>query len=52
VMAVINKDPEYVKRMTEGGFEQVDIPVDRMAAFLKEQAKGALDDAKGAGMVK
>jgi tripartite-type tricarboxylate transporter receptor subunit TctC len=52
MMATLNKDPDYVKRMIEGGYEQVDIPVDRMDAFLKEQTKATLDDAKAAGMMK
>lgn len=52
MMAVLNKDPEYVKRMTEGGFEQVDIPLDQMAVFMKAQTKSALEDAKAAGLAK
>lgn len=52
MMAVLNKDPDYVKRMTEGGFEQVDIPVEKMPAFLAEQTKATLEDAKAAGMTK
>jgi translation elongation factor P/translation initiation factor 5A len=52
MMASLNKDPDYVKRMTDGGFEQVDIPVDQVPAFMKEQTKATLEDAKIAGMVK
>jgi tripartite-type tricarboxylate transporter receptor subunit TctC len=52
VMAVLNKDPQYVKRMTEGGFEQVDIPLDQVPAFMEAQKKSALDDAKLAGLAK
>jgi tripartite-type tricarboxylate transporter receptor subunit TctC len=52
MMAVLNKDPDYVKRMTEGGFEQVDIPVAQMPAFMAEQTKAALEDAKVAGLAK
>jgi len=52
MMAVLNKDPDYVKRMNEGGFEQVDIAVDQMPAFLKEQTKSTLEDAKIAGLMK
>lgn len=52
MMAVLNKDPDYVKRMTEGGFEQVDIPVERMAAFMQEQARATMEDAKAAGLAK
>ncbi len=52
MMGVLNKDPDYVKRMVEGGFEQVDIPVDRIPAFMAEQTKSTLEDAKIAGMTK
>lgn len=52
MMGVLNKDPGYVKRMIEGGYEQVDIPLEQMAAFMKEQTKATLEDAKAAGMTK
>lgn len=49
---VINKDPEYVKRMTEGGFEQVDIPLEQIPAFLTAQTKDSMEDARAAGLAK
>jgi hypothetical protein len=49
---VINKDPDYVKRMTEGGFEQVDIPLEQIPAFLAAQTKDSMEDAKAAGLAK
>jgi tripartite-type tricarboxylate transporter receptor subunit TctC len=52
MMGVLNKDPEYVKRMNEGGFEQVDIPVEKMSAFMQEQTRATLEDARLAGMTK
>jgi len=52
MFGVINKDPEYVKRMTDGGFEQVDIPLDRIPAFMAEQTKDTMEDAKAAGLAK
>ena len=52
VIAAVNKDPEYVKRMVDGGFEQVDIPIEKMQAFMQEQTKLTLEDAKLAGMTK
>jgi tripartite-type tricarboxylate transporter receptor subunit TctC len=52
MFGVINKDPEYVKRMTEGGFEQVDIPLAQVPAFLAAQTKDTMEDAKAAGLVK
>jgi tripartite-type tricarboxylate transporter receptor subunit TctC len=52
MFAVINRDPEYVKRMTEGGFEQVDIPLDQIPAFMTAQTKDTMEDAKAAGLAK
>jgi tripartite-type tricarboxylate transporter receptor subunit TctC len=52
IMGVLNKEPGYVKRMTEGGFEQVDIPLEQMGDFMKEQTRRALEDAKMAGLAK
>ncbi len=49
---VINKDPEYVKQMTANGFEQVDITLEQMPAFMAAQTKAAIEDAKAAGLAK
>jgi len=49
---VINKDPDYVKRMTDGGFEQVDIPLDQIPAFLVAQTRDTMEDAKAAGLAR
>ncbi len=49
---VINKDPAYVKQLTENGFEQVDITLEQMPAFLAAQTKAAIEDAKAAGLAK
>jgi hypothetical protein len=38
--------------MTEGGFEQVDIPLDQIPSFMATQAKDSMEDAKAAGLAK
>ena len=48
----INKDPDFRKRMAEGGFELVDIGVDKMAAFMAERAKVYTETAKRMGLLK
>lgn len=52
MMGAINKIPEFVKRMTNDGFAQVDIPYEQIGAFMKEQIKDTLEDAKAAGLIK
>ena len=48
----INKDPEFMKRMAEGGFELVDIGVDKMPAFMAERTKVYVETAKRMGLLK
>ena len=48
----INKDADFRKRMADGGFELVDIGVDRMAAFMAERAKVYTEAAKRMGLLK
>lgn len=49
----INADPEFRKKMEDGGFAVVDYPYGEKAdAFLKKAAKEATDAAKAAGMLK
>lgn len=48
----INKDPEFQKRMADGGFELVDIGYDKMPAFMAERTRVYTDAAKRMGLVK
>lgn len=48
----INKDADFQKRMADGGFELVDIGVDKMAAFMAERAKVYTEAAKRMGLLK
>lgn len=52
VFADINKDAEFQKRMADGGFELVDIPVDKMPAFMAERTKVYTEAAKRMGLVR
>ncbi|MEN3293741.1 MAG: hypothetical protein V7642_2994 [Burkholderiales bacterium] len=52
MMAVLNKDPETRKKLAEGGYDLVDVPVEQMPAFLAERTKLYVQDAKDAGLVK
>jgi tripartite-type tricarboxylate transporter receptor subunit TctC len=52
MMAELNKDPDILKWMAEGGFEVVDIPYDKNAAFMKSRSKEYLQVAKLMGLSK
>lgn len=52
MMGVLNKDPETRKKLVDGGYDLVDVPVEEMPAFVAERTKLYIQDAKDAGMVK
>ena len=52
VMDAINKDPDFRRRMAEGGFEVTDIGIDAMPAFLAERTPAYLQSAKALGLGK
>lgn len=52
IFAEINKDPEFLKRMADGGFEVIDVPVDKIPAFMAERTKVYTEVAKRMGLVK
>ena len=49
-MAKLNAEPESRKRLEEAGFVLVDIPLDKMGAFMKEKTPIIMEDAKNAGI--
>lgn len=52
MMGVLNKDPETRKKLVEGGYDLIDVPVEQIADFVAERKKIYLQDAKDAGLVK
>ena len=48
----INRDPEFKQKMTEQGLEIVDIPYDKMSAFMDERKKAYVAAAKLLGLAK
>ena len=52
MMAELNKDSDILKWMAEGGFEVVDIPYNKNAAFMKERGKEYMEVAKHMGLLK
>jgi tripartite-type tricarboxylate transporter receptor subunit TctC len=52
MMDALNKDPELRKKMIDGGFEVIDVPVDKVPAFVQERSKEYLESARAIGMIK
>ncbi|HMH18763.1 MAG TPA: tripartite tricarboxylate transporter substrate binding protein [Burkholderiales bacterium] len=52
MIAAINKDPELRKQMEDGGFEVVDVSLDKMPAFMQEQSKEYIEMARRMGLLK
>lgn len=48
----INADPEFQKKMLDGGFAMADVPADKNAAFMKQKSEEFIAAAKEAGILK
>ena len=48
----LNADVEAKKKLEDLGFVLVDVPMDKIPAFMKEKTPIALEDAKSAGLLK
>ena len=49
-MAKLNAEPESRKRLEEAGFVLVDIPLEKIGAFMQEKTPIIMEDAKNAGL--
>ncbi len=52
IFAEINKDPEFRQRMIDGGFEIIDVPVEKIPAFMADRKKVYTEVAKQMGLIK
>jgi tripartite-type tricarboxylate transporter receptor subunit TctC len=52
MMLEVNADPEMRKKLTDGGYDVIDVTLEKMPAFLADKAKAYIDDAKAAGLIK
>lgn len=52
MMAALNRDPGILKQMADGGFEVVDIPVEKNAAFMQVRTREYIEIARRMGLVK
>lgn len=48
----INADPEFKKKMLDGGYAMLDVPYEKNAEFMAIQSKAAIEAAKEAGILK
>lgn len=52
IIAEINQDAEFQRKMTEQGMELVNITYDKMGAFLEERKRAYVDSARLLGLAK
>jgi len=52
MIETLNKDPEMKKQMEDGGFEVIDIPFDKVPAFMAARSKEYIDIARRMGLLK
>ena len=52
LMFELNKDAAMRQKMSDLGYDLIDITLEKMPAFLAERSRVSLDDAKAAGLLK
>ena len=52
IMFALNQDPGMRTQLTEGGFDVIDVTLDKIPAFLAEKSRAYIEDAKAAGLLK
>jgi hypothetical protein len=52
MMFAVQQEPEMRSKLTDGGYDVIDVTLEKMPAFLAEKAKAYIEDAKAAGLLK
>src|SRR5262245_19675838 len=52
IMFALNQDPGMRSQLTDGGYDVIDVTLDKIPAFLAEKSRAYIEDAKAAGLVK
>ena len=52
MMYALNADPDMRKKLTDTGYDVIDVTLEKMPGFLAEKGKAYLNDAKAAGLLK
>lgn len=51
MIAEINADPEFQKKMLDGGFAMMDVPYENMSEFMEARKSAYIEAAKSAGIL-
>lgn len=51
MIAQVNADPEFQKKMLDGGFAMMDVPYEKMSEFMEQRKAAYIDAAKSAGIL-
>jgi tripartite-type tricarboxylate transporter receptor subunit TctC len=52
VMFALNQDPGMRTQLTDGGYDVIDITLEKMPAFMADKSRAYIEDAKAAGLLK
>lgn len=52
LMYELNQDPAMRKKMSDLGYDLIDITLEKMPAYMAERTRVSMDDAKAAGLLK
>ena len=52
IMFALNQDPGMRTQLTDGGYDVIDITLEKMPAFMAEKSRAYIEDAKAAGLLK
>ena len=52
MMYALNQDPAMRKQLTDGGYDVINITLEKMPAFVAEKSRAYIEDAKAAGLLK
>ena len=51
MIEAINKDPEFIQMMLDGGYAMLDVPLADMQAWMDQKSQEYLNDAREAGLI-
>lgn len=51
-MFALNQDPGMRTKLTDGGYDVIDVTLDKIPAFLAEKSRAYIEYANAAGLLK
>jgi hypothetical protein len=52
IMFALHQDPGMRTKLTDGGYDEIDVTLDEIPAFLAEKSRAYIEDAKAAALLK